>query len=308
MRRWRAVTWMVLAGGLVALIAIGAFVPGRQGGPQRSVAVTGDLPSRSAPAAADALPTRAGTAVPLAGPPRNSPVFRWIGPKAYEIGGSREPRPPGDALEYVVALKKRSDAGDSDASYLMELAVRECRDLIENDPVASFDFLRNAGMHPDPVGLVDNERRLGECESLVAAPSLYHGHWLARAASQGSIEAKLLYAIDPEAVVGPRSEWLVHPEALIRWKESAMGHLHDAARTGSIDAVSQLSRAYAIGRITPHDGVSAYAYALAAAKASPVHMRPRDLQELASTLDPLQREAARKLASKVYDDCCVEMR
>jgi len=300
---------MVLGAVVLILIAIVAYLPSGQWNPGRNIAVAVGGPHlRSDADVSDALSKRASIAEPLRGPPRNSPVFRWIGPKAYEIGGSREPRSPGDALEYMIELKKRSDAGDSDSSYLMELTVRECRNLIENDPVASFDFLRNAGMRPDPAGLVDNERRLGECESLVASPSFYHGGWLARAASQGSIEAKLLFAIDPEAIVGPRSDWLVHPEALIKWKQNAMDHLHDAARTGSIDAVSQLSRAYALGRITPHDGVRAYAYALAAARASPAHASLGDLQELESKLDPSQRNAARSLASEVYEGCCVERR
>lgn len=297
-------TMMVLAAGLLILIAIGAYVSGRQGNPERNIAVpVGGPQSKNDAGVDDALSRQAGTAEPLRGAPRDSPVFRWIGPKAYVIGGSREPRAPGDALEYVVALKKRSDAGDADASYLMELAVRDCRNLIKNDPVASFDFLRNAGMSPDPASLVDDERRLAECEGLVAAPNFYHGGWLARAASQGSIEAKLLFAIDPEAVVGPRTDWLVHPEALITWKRDAMNHLHDAAGSGSIDAVSQLSRAYALGRVTPHDGVRAYAYALAAARASPAHTSQRNLQELESKLDSSQRQAARSLASDVYETC-----
>lgn len=309
MRARRTSTMMVLAAVLLILIAIGAYVSGRQGNPERSIAVAAGGPqSKKDSGVGDALSRQAVTAEPLRGPPRDSPVFRWIGPKAYEIGGSREPRAPGDALEYMVALKKRSDAGDADASYLMELAVRDCRNLIKNDPVASFDFLRNAGMSPDPANLVDDERRLAECEGLVAAPSFYHGGWLARAASQGSIEAKLLFAIDPEAVVGPPTEWLVHPEALIAWKRDAMNHLHDAAGTGSIDAVSQLSRTYALGRVTPHDGVKAYAYALAAARASPAHTSQRDLQELESKLDPSQRKAARTLASEVYENCCTQGR
>ncbi|MBH1637048.1 hypothetical protein I5U65_18300 [Stenotrophomonas maltophilia] len=208
----------------------------------------------------------------------------------------------------MVALKKRSDAGDAGASYLMELSVRDCWNPIKNDPVASFDFLRNAGMSPDPASLVDDERRLAECEGLVAAPSFYHGGWLVRAASQGSIEAKLLFAIDSESVLGPRTDWLVHPEALITCKRDAMNDLHDAAGTGSIDAVSQLSHAYALGRVTPHDGVKAYAYALAAARASPAHTSQRDMQELESTLDPSQRRAARSLALEVFERCCVEKR
>lgn len=307
MRARRTPTVMVLAVGLLILIAIGAYVSGRQGSSERNNAVAAGGPqSQHDAGVGDALSRHAGTAEPLRGPPRDSPFFRWIGPKAYEIGGSREPRAPGDALEYMVALKKRSDAGDADASYLMELAVRDCRNLIKNDPVASFDFLRNAGMNPDPASLVDDERRLAECDGLVAAPSFYHGGWLARAASQGSIEAKLLFAIDPEAVVGPRTDWLVHPEALITWKRDAMNHLHDAAETGSIDAVSQLSRTYALGRVTPHDGVRAYAYALAAARASPAHTSQRDMQELESKLDPSQRRAARSLSLDVYEKCCVE--
>lgn len=87
-----------------------------------------------------------------------------------------------------------------------------------------------------------------------------------------------------------------------------MNHLHDAAGTGSIDAVSELSRAYALGRGTPHDGVKAYAYALAAARASPAHTSQRDLQELESKLDPSQRKAARTLASEVYENCCTQGR
>jgi len=300
---------MMLTAGLLILVAIGAYVLAIQVRPEQTIAVAvGGPQSKNDAGAGDGLSHQAGTAEPLRGPCRDSPVFRWIGPKAYEIGGSREPRAPGDALEYMVALKKRSDAGDADASYLMELAVLDCRNLIRNDPVTSFDFLRNAGMSPDPASLVDDERRLAECEGLVAAPSFYHGGWLARAASQGSIEAKLLFAIDPEGVVGPRTDWLVHPEALITWKLDAMNHLHDAAGTGSIDAVSQLSRAYALGRVTPHDGVRAYAYALAAARASPAHTSQRDLQELESKLDPSQRGAARSLASEVYESCCVEKR
>ncbi|MCF7750205.1 hypothetical protein KQ945_05575 [Bacillus subtilis subsp. subtilis] len=154
-------------------------------------------------------------------------------------------------------LKHRSDAGDAEASYLMELTVRECRGLMENDPVHSFDRLRNAGLNPDPASLADSERRLGECTRLVAAPALFHGGWLARSAAQGSTEARLPFALHPEAVIGPPSAWLTRPETLVRWKEDAMRYLREAATTGSIDAVAHLSGAYDKGIITPYDGVRA---------------------------------------------------
>ncbi len=298
----------LIVGGVAAVVLTGGYVLwGRADSmPQAIAAHAPHTPHTQGRTDVAPVPSKQSRAAARTGPqPPNPQVFRRVGPKAYEIAGNRERRPPGDALEYMRVMKRRSDAGDADASYLMELTVRECRNLIKHDPVASFDFLRNAGMTPDPASLVNDERRLGECASLVAAPAFYHGAWLARAASQGSIEAKLLYAADPETVIGPPSEWLANPESLVRWRESAMRHLHDAAATGSLDAVSHLSSAYDKGRITAYDGVNAYAYALAAAKANPAHMPARSLQELQAKLSPAQREAARERATQVYADCCI---
>ncbi|WP_206734007.1 hypothetical protein, partial [Stenotrophomonas sp. MA5] len=47
-------------------------------------------------------PSKQHRAAARTGPqPPHPQVFRRVGPKAYEIAGNRERRPPGDALEYM---------------------------------------------------------------------------------------------------------------------------------------------------------------------------------------------------------------
>ncbi len=56
------------------------------------------------------------------------------------------------------------------------------------------------------------------------------GEWLALAASDGNINAQLLYAAAPDVVLGSPAMMLKHPESVIAYKDQALDYLEERGR------------------------------------------------------------------------------
>lgn len=161
-----------------------------------------------------------------------------------------------------------------------------------------------AGGDIEATALTKTERKLMECTSLAGIDSLWNQPWLSLAAEQGSIEAKLFYATDVDAVLGGPSERLAHPEKITAWKERAKAYLEEAAGTGNLDAIAQLSSVYDNGILVERSAEAAYAYALAANRIDPNAYRDTLLRLMEKELSMKQRETARAQSLHVYASCC----
>lgn len=198
-------------------------------------------------------------------------------------------RSDADALSFVTSLLHASDSGDAVASYEIFLSTREC---------AAF-MLPNATSAD-----AEAAERFQACESLLVDQELMEGDWLTRAAQQGSIEAMLMYGVNPEYTLGGRSTYLKDPERVSEWKARAAQYLEDAAASGSHDALLSLSRAHSNGVIVREDPVRAFAYALAAYKTHPLPYMSDLIEQHRSELSWRQQSQGRRLAEEIVRGCC----
>ena len=229
-------------------------------------------------------------------------VFHSLGARSYQFARVGDIRPPGDALVYVKERLAMSDSGDGLATFDIYLTVMDCKSQLSK----STHGPGGVGT-PPPLGMVElqtMERKLRECSELYGDAGLMEGKWLARAAQQGSIEAKLYYTVDTATVLGSPLDRLNDPESIIVWKENAATYLHDVAATGNLDAILRLSNLYERGFIVQKNGEMAYAYALAANRIQPGLSWPLTMRGLEEELSIKQRESAVALARQIYWSCC----
>lgn len=228
-------------------------------------------------------------------------VFQSLGARSYQISRVGDIRPPGDALAYVNERLAMSESGDALATFDIYLTVMDCRSQLGKSTQGP------AGVGKPPVGMVElqsMQRRLQECGELYGDAGFMEGKWLALAAQQGSIEAKLYYTVDTATVLGDPFERLNNPESIIAWKENAATYLHEVAATGNLDAVLRLSDAYDRGLIVQKNREMAYAYALAANRIQPGLSAPITTRDLEEGLSIKQRESAVALSRQIYSSCC----
>lgn len=212
------------------------------------------------------------------------------GSAGFSIRRTGPLRPDGDARDFVRSLKRRSDAGDGTASYDIFLAVLDCRRLYDQVPAIEDD---------------DAARRLGECESLLGDAALTDVDWLSRAVAQGSLEAKLLYAINPAySLAGGATAYLADPDAVQKWRETSRRYLEEAVSYGSQDALLLLSNAYGAGVIVGQDRVAQFAYALAAQQIAPIDGFQQGYGSLRRSMTIEEQRSAELRAQTIRESCC----
>lgn len=221
--------------------------------------------------------------------------------RAYSISRTQS-LPEGDPRAYVQSLLARSEAGDARATYDIYIAVSQCKSTLEAPSLSLLQAYRAQGAEQQyKESLAQN---LEKCEGLVSDPQLSDTPWLKRAADQGSIEAKIMYSIDTESVIGERSEYLSQPERLIEYRADAMNNLKSAASTGSVDALMALGRAYETGILTDKSPTQSLAYYQAAYSAAPNPYLQDMLARDSKKLSYREVESAKILSEKIIEGCC----
>jgi len=215
-----------------------------------------------------------------------------LGPKGFSIVRSGPLRPNGDALKYVKSLIPASEEGDATATFKIFLATLDCKRIYSN---------RVANISPDD----DDSRRLSECEDLLTDMSTADADWLTKAASQGSVEAMIMYSLNPDYTLpGGRQQYLKDPEAVQRWREQSRTYLEKAVSLGSQDAMLSLSTAYGAGIFVDENPAGQLAYALAAQKVAPIPGFQEAYEPLINSLNSTQRQQAEVWANNIYQQCC----
>ncbi|HEY5803415.1 MAG TPA: hypothetical protein VIT90_06985 [Lysobacter sp.] len=220
---------------------------------------------------------------------------RSLGGRAYSIDQSFEARPD-DAEAVISSLLPLAEAGSEAAAYEIYLKVASCRTELELAHRAARDTNLDA--------LIPRE-----CLSVpIEQWKNYMSRWLEASADRGFVPAQLTYAADPNAILGDGADMLGNPGGVLRYRQQAMNYLHQAASTGNVEALQKLARSYANGILTERDPVSAYAFQIAASKASKSIVPPELSDALkakyATDLSATEIQRATRQGSKIYEDCC----
>ncbi|WP_155760632.1 tetratricopeptide repeat protein [Stenotrophomonas maltophilia] len=198
--------------------------------------------------------------------------------------------PAGDAIDAIRKLEAAAKAGNSKASYEIYLKLNQCLNVLKDS--------RAQQTLPSDADTVKN------CESLGPDDYAKASEWLSLAAEQGSLGAQLLYASDPEAIVGDASEMLRNPGAVDEYKERSNSYLRKAASQGSVDALSALGDTYMNGIMAPQDLPTSYAYFLTMKRIDPQLLSRRKLEFFENTLTASQIAEANRKSMEIYNECC----
>lgn len=222
--------------------------------------------------------------------------------RAYSHNESVFP-PQGDAAQVVERLKSLAGAGDARAAFLIFLKLNECARLPDDRRQAELmERMERVGASTDAMSLTYARIRK-DCVSSIALLA-ERGKWLEIAAADGDEQAQLLYASDPEAVLGGPSEMLRDPDKTLKYKATALRYMNNLAARGSVDALMRLAGAYEGGVMIERDPVKAYAYYLAINMARPglISEYLMNSQRQAVPLDRVSE--ANDMAKKIYSNCC----
>lgn len=226
--------------------------------------------------------------------------------RAFSLARNRPMRPPGNGLAYVEGLLPASKSGSAVASYEIFLAILDCG-----------NSLRYGGQEYEPAGpkkdssLSGNElnearQALMDCESLLTNKKYQSSDWLELAAKQGSVEAMLMYSLNPEHLLGAPSEHALKPALVEKWKHDSMSYLEQAASLGSVEALYRLSDAYSSNVLTEPDPVEAYAYRIALSKTTGRPLEEWETRRFQEPLSPSQIPQAEARSNEIVMNCCIE--
>lgn len=208
----------------------------------------------------------------------------------------------GDALEFVNQRMSSAQAGDGVASYEIHLRTDACMRVVAPGDVGTYQGYARVGLGEQYMQSV--ERELEACQSLLVRQELLEVNWLEQAAAQGSVEAQLMYAQNPEAILGAYQNVLADPERLIEYRSKAISHLNSALNSGSLDALEVLGDAYDRGIIAPRNAYEAYSHKLALQRLDSRETRDRELSRIKMELSPAQIAEAEATAMRIVNKCC----
>lgn len=224
-----------------------------------------------------------------------------VGPKAFNIRFTQADS-TGIALDFVRSRLAASAAGDAQATYAIFQRVSACRREVVAADEGVFRAYSEAGMGAQYANSV--ERSLEQCASLFEDSSVMSGGWLALAAEQGSVEARIVFARLPEEVAGTYQDVLRDPARLVEYRKNAVRYLNEAASQGSLDALVTLGNIYERGLLAERDDVRSYAYKVALGQVRPTAVTLDELARLRRGLSSSQQAQAEMLSREILRDCC----
>lgn len=226
--------------------------------------------------------------------------------RAFSLARNEPMRPPGNAMSYVEGMLPASRSGNAVASYEIFLAILDCGNSLryegqEYEPV-------NSRKDPSLSGNEHDEARqnLADCENLLTNPSFQSADWLTLAAKQGSVEAMLMYSVNPEHVLGPRQDDALQPALAEKWKLDSISYLEQAASLGNVEALYRLSDAYSNDVLAEPDPVEAYAYRSALSKSTGRPLEEWEIRKFQGPLSPAQIPQAQARSNQIVMNCCID--
>lgn len=235
------VFWTTLALVSVGGLALGALrLVNAPENTEASAPLTAGDPETSAPGS---TPPTESTSAPTSPDTPSNPIASQIAhsPPSIDLDFN-----DASASDYR-ALKALAEKGDGAASAKLYTVLASCRRLLnETTSVETIQGFASAGVDVGSM-LANQERELEHCSAIDAGDIDNRGQWLSKAADSGVLEAQLLFVIDGEALIGDARERLADPQAVIRYRATALRHLGSAASSGNLEALIMLSDAYRSG-------------------------------------------------------------
>lgn len=226
-----------------------------------------------------------------------------VGAKAFTLR-SKQPVYDGPADEYVDSLLLASESGDAAATYLIYLRVSSCRRTLSVNVQSDLPAYASMGMAG--AYLDSQELALEQCSKLIGNEDLSDRNWLSKAAEQGSLDARIMYATDVQSALGEHVNPIADTEKIATYKANAMTYLLAAAAEGSVDALFSLSNAYENGILVERDLISSHAYDLVLHRINPTYVADETLNETREKLSRDQGRASALLAEQLYRQCCIK--
>lgn len=211
--------------------------------------------------------------------------------------------PEGKFIDIGPELKAKAEAGDAESALSLYLKLSTCQTALHSK-VSPEEIKAYASAGITPERFAENaEKNISQCIGVTDKDLLNRGKWLEEAATLGNLQAKLLYASDPEAIVGDATDMLRNPEKVIEYKKKAVKFLSDAASIGNPEGLLAMGDAYNDGILLPKDPVKAYAFYRATQMTTSSDLSAT-LSQTESKLTSAQVSQANKEALYIYKNCC----
>ncbi|OBU56644.1 hypothetical protein A9K70_15320 [Stenotrophomonas maltophilia] len=140
---------------------------------------------------------------------------------------------------------------------------------------------------------------------MIGRTELGDENWLSLAAAQGSVEARLIFAKDPKAIIGNLTEALKDPERIANYRRDAIDYLNESVSQGSVDSIEALADIHDRGIIADKSPEKSLAYWLAYQRAHPNSQSAASIARLSKLLQPNQIERSNEMSEAIYRSCCL---
>ncbi len=211
--------------------------------------------------------------------------------------------PEGSIIDIGPKLKERAANGDDKSALALYLKLSLCETALHNqispDEIKAY---ASAGISMEKFA-ESAEKNINQCVGVSEDDMSNRGKWLEAAAMGGNLQAKLLYASDPEAIVGDATSMLRNPDKVIAYKGKAVKFLSEAASAGNPEGLMKMGDAYNDGVLLPKDPVKAYAFYRATQMTTP-NVLSTTLSQMELELTPAQISKGNEEALSIYKNCC----
>ena len=224
-----------------------------------------------------------------------------LGPKAFLID-IKSPEYKGDATNYINERIQRSKTGDSQASYEIHARVSSCKRALDPGDDGEYKVYSSMGLAEQFSRRIEEE--IENCKTIAERTDIMGENWLSLAATQGSIEARLMYAQNPRAAIGDLTEVLSDPSRLIDYRRNAVEYLSESVSSGNVDSIEALANIYDRGIVAERSYTRSLGYWMALQRVHPSQYSAESISRLSSSMQTEQIIRAQELSKEVYRSCC----
>lgn len=225
-----------------------------------------------------------------------------LGGKAFALKFDA-PQYEGDASEYIDKRIASSRAGNAQSSYEIYTRIASCKRALNPGDADEYKSYASAGLGEQYSRRIEQE--IERCNGLIGRAELGDENWLSLAAAQGSVEARLIFAKDPKAIIGDLTEALKDPERILSYRKDAVNYLDESVSQGSIDSMEALADIYDRGIIADKSLEKSLAYWLAYQRVQPNSQSAASIARLTTLLQPGQIKQSNLMAEEIYRSCCL---
>lgn len=225
-----------------------------------------------------------------------------LGGKAFLLK-IETPHYEGDASEYIDRRIAAARAGDAQSSYEIHNRIASCKRALNSGDADEYKAYASVGLGEQYSRKIDQE--IDHCQGLIGRTELGDENWLSLAAAQGSVEARLIFAKDPKAIIGNLTEALKDPERITNYRRDAIDYLNESVSQGSVDSIEALAEIHDRGIIAEKSPEKSLAYWLTYQRAHPNSQSAASIARLSKLLQPNQIERSNEMSEAIYRSCCL---